>query len=413
MNKEVQLFSLKKECCGCGACTNICPRQAIHMEEDKEGFVYPVIDEAKCVQCGLCKTVCNYQNEHELHKPQSVYVMVNKDQNQVKKSASGGAFAALATSVLVNGGVVYGAAYERFEDDLKVVQTRITELSELHRLQGSKYVQSMTNFAYQDVKKDLLKNRVVLFSGTPCQVDGLKGYLKKDYENLITVDIVCHGVPNQKFFNGYIHLLEKKCGGKIESFNFRDKEKGWGDFYIQYGFKKNGRSKQKRIHCRVSSYYELFLTPVVYRENCYSCKYAGEKRTSDITIGDYWGIEHVHKELFFEKKWRNRRYTGISCVLANSLKGIELIKRLNDMVELVESSYDKAAALNGQLKEPSKQPEQREEILKLFSESGYEAVESKFKRELGNKVYLDKLKCMIPMGLKKEIREGIYIVKNR
>ncbi|HAR87529.1 MAG TPA: coenzyme F420 hydrogenase, partial [Ruminococcaceae bacterium] len=200
---------------------------------------------------------------------------------------------------------------------LTVKHISVTDIAELPRLQGSKYVQSSIGFAYKEVKQYLLQGRKVLFSGTPCQIDALKGFLNKDYDNLILIDIICHGVPSQKMFNEYVDLLEDKTKMTIDELNFRDKKKGWDNFYLNI----TNSNKNKDIFWELSSYYKFFVKGYIYRENCYSCKYATRKRISDITIGDYWGIRQQHPELFNDDKWFEYSYDGISCVMVNNEKG--------------------------------------------------------------------------------------------
>lgn len=224
----IELFAEKKDCCGCGACMNICPKTAICMEKDGYGFVYPRIDIEKCVECGACKKVCAFQNEPTRRQPQRVYAIASKNNDLVKKSASGGLFATMAVHVLEQGGCVYGAVMLHEEHELHIRHVCCETKAELYRLQGSKYVQSSLGYIFKDIQQKLKKDVFVLFSGTPCQVDALKSYLRKDYPNLLTVDIICHGVPSEQFFNDYIHYTEKKIGGEISEFKFRDKSSGWG-----------------------------------------------------------------------------------------------------------------------------------------------------------------------------------------
>lgn len=393
---NIDLFNEKKNCCGCGACSCVCPKKAIQMIEDDTGFIYPRIDNDKCVHCELCKSVCNYQKDHEAFKPLAGYVATNTNHEQLMKSSSGGAFSALATEILHNSGVVYGASYEMIHGNYMLKHIRIDTLESLPKLQGSKYVQSYIFEILPYVKKDLVAGKQVLFSGTPCQIDALKGYLRKNYDNLYTVDVICHGVPSQKFLNDYIHTIS----ADIETFEFRDKKQGWKDFYIKYGISE----KVKHIHCRVSSYYEYFLQGKTYRENCYCCKYASKLRYSDITIGDYWGIEQEHPELFSEKKWRDRIYDGISCVLANTEKGINLIKSAASL-ELVPSDYARIATNNGQLREPTHYSSQRDKILKLYNRHGYRAVDEEFRKNLGIKRIVFLAKASIPIGFKRKLKE--------
>lgn len=209
---SIVLFDDKKDCCGCGACMNVCPKNAIRMAEDEVGFVYPEIDQNLCVGCGVCKKACGYQMQPLMQKSEAVYAAASNNDNLLRKSASGGAFAVLAENVLKKGGVVYGAALPLENGKLEPKHLRIDTVERLTELQGSKYVQSAIGDTYAQAKKDLLDGKSVLFSGTPCQIAGLKQYLKKDYENLLTVDIICHGVPMQTIFPELYGRLREETG---------------------------------------------------------------------------------------------------------------------------------------------------------------------------------------------------------
>ena len=401
MKNEIILFENKEQCCGCGACVSVCPKKAISMQEDSCGFKYPRIDDALCVGCGACKKVCSYQNEAECNHPMKGYVAVNTNKKQVNGSASGGVFAAVAEKVLKAGGKVYGAAYS-FDKQVTVNTIGIDQLEDLPKLQGSKYVQSNTENIFDDVKKAVLEGRRVLFSGTPCQVAALNKFLGRKYENILTVDIVCHGVPNQRFFNDYLDTL-KKDSNDISEFNFRDKNRGWEDYFIRFNTKSSRKCKD--IHCRISSFYEYFLKSYVCRENCYSCKFASLDRPADLTIGDYWGIAKQHPELFKEDKWFERKYTGISCLLVNTEKGEQAIEACKEQLELVPSTVDKIAAGNGQLRQPTHRSEKREYIFELYRSKGYAAVENDFQKSLTLSYRIkDSLKCMIPLKIKMKIK---------
>ena len=397
----ITLFDKEKNCCGCSACMNVCPKQAIHMEENEYGFVYPVIESKLCIECGACKKVCSYQKENQGTASEKAYISVNKNKSQLMKSASGGVFSAIATKILDEGGVVFGASYVKEDGKLKVKHISVTDKGNLPKLQGSKYVQSDIGFAYKEVKEYLTQNKKVLFSGTPCQIDGLKGFLKKDYENLFLVDVICHGVPNQGMFNDYVDLLKNKINMDIRDFSFRNKEKGWDNFHIAIS---NG-NKTKNIFWKTSSYYKLFVDGSIYRENCYDCKYANPKRISDLTIGDYWGIIKQHPELFKEDKWFENSYNGISCVLVNSGKGQEMVDELTDYMEILPTTVEKVAMGNGQLRHPTPRPKEREKILDLYKEKGYAAIDDEFNKYLGKKLYYIKLKSSFPTKLKKNLRK--------
>ena len=244
------LFINKSDCCACGACENICSQKAITMQEDEYGFFYPVIDDSKCVGCSMCKSVCGFQNKKIENDPLEVYAAVAREKNIVEKSASGGIFTAIARAVLLDNGLIVGAA---LQEDYSVEHVIVEDEDGLEKLQGSKYTQSKINNVFSIVEKHLKKEEKVLFSGTPCQVAGLKSYLKKEYNNLITVDVICHRVPNNRMFQDYIRIIESKENGRISFFTFRDKSIGWG---INASVIINGH--KKKIWQSMSSYLYYF-----------------------------------------------------------------------------------------------------------------------------------------------------------
>lgn len=387
------LFTEKKDCCGCGACLNICPKQAIKMREDECGFIYPAIDEEKCIRCGHCKRVCAFQNKEEKNSPIECYAAISKNTDQARQSASAGIFAAIATTVIENGGIVYGAA---FDEKWKVHHISASTLDQLSTLQGSKYAHSDIERIYTDVKGKVITGREVLFSGTPCQVAGLQGYLGKEYENLLTIDIVCHGVPSNQMFQDYLKTLEIKHGGKIQKFTFRDKSIGWG---INGSAVING--KKIKIWQSASSYLFYFTKGWIYRENCYRCPYACEHRPADITLGDYWGIEKQHPELLKKGGWDESQ--GISLMIFNTNRGKQYFKYVEEIIELSHSTFEKASKYNEQLRMPSKRG-CREEIMGRFQEESWAAVEKKFDSEIGVRKYNSIIKSFIPQKIKRVIK---------
>lgn len=398
---SIILFDKEKNCCGCSACMNVCPKQAISMVENQYGFVYPKIDTQLCIECGACKKVCSYQKENNGVIPNKTYILVNKNKPQIMKSASGGAFSAIATKVLEEDGVVFGAAYVKEDGKLKVKHISVTDIAELPRLQGSKYVQSSVGFAYKEVRQYLQQGRKVLFSGTPCQIEALKGFLKKEYDNLILVDVICHGVPSQRMFNQYVDLLKEKYKMDIDDFSFRNKKEGWDIFYLNISNSK----KKKDIFWELSSYYWLFVKGYTYRENCYSCKYANQKRISDITIGDYWEIRNQHSELFKDDKWFEYGYEGISCVMVNNDKGQNVIESISDRIELLPTTYKKVSAGNGQLKHPTPCPKERDTLLDMYKNQGFVAVDKAYNEHKGKLSNTKKLKSLVPVGFKKSLKK--------
>ena len=310
------LFENKKDCCGCGACFNACPKNAVSMQEDDFGYIFPVIDSSLCVECGKCKQVCAFQNHAETNTPQEVFAAAAKNSDIIMNSSSGGVFTALAGHIIENGGIVFGAA---FGEDWNVRHIAVENKDQLRLLRGSKYTQSSTGTAFRQAQELLRKGKTVLYSGTPCQIAGLKGFLGKEYDTLLTVDLVCHGVPNNRMLSDYIKLLEQKENGKIVKFTFRDKSIGWGKNGSAVIESPNGKRYRKKLWESASSYPYYFAASLICRENCYSCRYACSNRPADITLGDYWGIEKAHPQYLSDKLHDDSK--GISVVIANTAKG--------------------------------------------------------------------------------------------
>lgn len=380
---DIKLAQDKNLCCGCAACAQICPKNAITMQEDQYGAIYPQINFEKCIGCHLCERTCMYQNKVDRsNEPCATYAVQLKDENIVQNSSSGGAFAALAETILEQGGVVFGCMMKQAEQALLPEHDMIDCLEDLPKLQGSKYVKSDTSMVYQNVRKQLASGRMVLFSGTPCQVDGLRCFLQgKNYENLLTVDLICHGTPSTKFFKDY--LLNKEKKGKICGFEFRNKDKGWGQFdYCCTIQKKGERHIEKRPSSR-SSYYWAFLNGMIYRENCYSCPYASLRRVSDITLGDWWGIEQEYPHLFKENDGFLERKRGVSCVLINTPQGQSWLNKCSDKIMCCETDTMKLAKYNKQLNRPSQMPESYRTTMEAYAELGYVAIDKLYKSKIG------------------------------
>lgn len=373
------LFSSNDQCCGCGACASICPKHAITMQQDEYGFQFPKVDAALCVNCALCTRVCDFQNEKAAMKPLEVYAVMRRDTDALVHSASGGAFAAIAETVIESGGVVFGAVLTEENALLTPIHCMAESKQELSAIYGSKYVQSDLRNTFSEAKNQLESGRTVLFSGTPCQIGGLRAYLSKDYPNLITMDLVCHGVPSAKMFQDYLRILQKKLKGRMTSFCFRHKTEGGGFIARVECMKKDGSVWYTDIPSYQSSYYEYFLRSELYRHSCYHCPYAGNQHPADITIGDYWGFEAEHPEVILPKGEMSPP-KGISVLIANTLKGIEWFTRCRESFFVVPSQIESAARHNGQLRQPSKHGAERERILKLYASKGYKAVDNAFIR---------------------------------
>ena len=270
----------------------------------------------------------------------------------------------------------------------------VDDVRKIGQLQGSKYVQSSIGAAYQQAKKQLAQGRKVLFSGTPCQIDGLYGFLGKENDDLITVDLVCHGVPNQRMFMDYLHSL-----GDVGRFSFRDKSLGWG---INGKYLLKGEKKPNNIWQSGSPYLYYFTKGMIYRDSCYVCKYACKHRPADITLGDFWGIEKQHPEYLKDNNFNARN--GISVVIGNTEKGVKLLESCSSLLNTGRSEFSKAAAGNTQLVRPSAIPQQRKEILDLYAQHGWQAVAERFVKNIGFRRYSSKIKSMIPYRLKELLK---------
>lgn len=395
----MKLFDTPSRCCGCTACASACPKFAISMVPDENGFVYPAVDESRCVHCGLCEQVCAYQHGQTRASEKEAYAAVSGCTN-VRESASGGLFAAFAQAVLEQGGAVYGCAMIYENGELWPRHICVTKQKDLIRLKGSKYVQSDLTGIYPDVRRRLEAGQTVLFSGTPCQAAGLKGFLRKEYENLFTVDIICHGVPGGELFRKYIAFEEQKQGAKITSFRFRDKSQGWK----LHGAMSLDDGRTVYFEPEESSYYQMFLNSYTYRENCYTCPYASDHRPGDVTIGDYWCIDLVHPELLGENGGPLDQESGISCLIVNSERGRLLLERFGGGIRRWDSTYENAARYNRQLTAPSALKPERERVLAMVKE-GYGTVDAWYRRRLRRIKMIRAIRAAVPRPVKTCIRK--------
>lgn len=319
----------RNKCTGCSLCANICPQTAITMKTDHFGFIYPSVDNNKCIDCKLCQKQCPI-NMPPLDKlsitKAAVFVEGNKE--YLMNASSGGAFGVLARYILEQGGTVFGC---NMSPQYKVQHISISSINELKLLQGSKYVQSDINYSYRECKQELEKGKFVLFTGCPCQIAGLKNFLRKDYEKLLTIDLICHGVPNQKMFQSYINDL--KQNKHIKEFRFRYK-KSKTDSSIYEGF----HSKDY--------FMSYFLWGKIYRPGCYKCRFAGNQRQGDFTIGDFWDNDIL--------KFNINTQNGASLIIFNTLKSykfIQLYKQNGSFQPITEEQI--MCRGGGQLKHPS------------------------------------------------------------
>ena len=347
------ILRIKEKCVGCKSCEQSCPRHCISMEDNKEGFWYPIVDEKNCVECGKCLKTCPAENiEQHRNMPQTVWAWRNKNDADIMKSASGGAADSAAKAVLQMGGVVYGAAYD---EQLVVSHIEIESNAEREKIQSSKYVQSDPNDSYSKVKQRLAEGKKVLYTGTPCQIAGLYAFLGGDKPNLYTVDLICHGVPSPKFLKKYIEYQNKQTDGRVIYFNFRSKDKrGWGTQYLL-------KTKTKTLS--LDRYGKHFMDGDCYRESCYQCAYANTSRVGDITVGDFWGIAKSHPEFNSPK--------GVSSVFVNTEKGQELFEKMKPFAEIEQATLKEAMVKQHNLVQPSNRPENRSNFYKEIDEPDF------------------------------------------
>lgn len=325
----------KAKCCGCTACASICAKHCISMKEDKEGFLYPMVDANSCVDCGACENVCPVLHACEGRKPSHCYAAKNKDAEVLKRSSSGGVFSILAQYVISEKqGVVFGAMWE----DDRVVHGAVERLEDLYKLRGSKYVQSDLRDSFNQVAVFLKDDRYVLFSGTPCEIAGLKSYLRKDYDNLLTVDLACHGVPSPKVLALYIHELKQKYGVETLRLNFKDKSTGWATYSVTA---KSGDKLLFSERATENIYMKGYLHELFSRPSCHDCAFKSFRSSSDITLADFWGIEKLLSDL--------NCFDGWSLVMGNTLKGDNTLAFVSRGHKMIEVGYHEAIRYNGAL----------------------------------------------------------------
>lgn len=288
------------ECCGCNGCVQVCPKSCISFDEDREGFRYPLVDLDKCIRCGLCEKVCPVLNPSELPATEpEVFAAINEDDRIRRESSSGGVFTAIAEEILAEGGVVFGAKYD---ENWEVCHGYVETKEDLKGFRGSKYMQSRIGSSYKDTLKFLKEGRKVLFTGTPCQIAGLKRFLRKDYENLYTVDSICHGVPSAKVWRMYLADMVKRGEIKyskadITKVGFREKLPGWLNSKVEIKSKDAEYAASKND----DPYFVAFIRNVTLRPICYQCPFKAGKSGSDLTMADFWGIRETDPEMFDDK----------------------------------------------------------------------------------------------------------------
>lgn len=368
----------KKDCCGCSACSEICPKKCISFNEDKEGFRYPNVDLDVCINCGLCEKVCPVTNDSESQKIVSVFAASIKNEEIRRESSSGGVFSYLAIQTINEGGIVYGASYN---NEWEVSHIGIEHIEDLRKLRSSKYMQSQIANSYIDVRANLQKGRKVLFSGTPCQIAGLKKFLRKEYENLLCVDFICHGVPSPKVWRKY--LLELIQTGNIgpsvqnlKQVNFRSKVPNWLFFQILID------SSQGTYVCSKDKdpYFRAFNMNVTIRPICYNCPFKAGRSASDLTIADFWGIKNIDPDIYNDN--------GVSMIIdygKNKFDLSELNLKSEDSkcIESCNGSFYNSAQYNDNRRVLFGKIDSAKSIIKLMER----CVNPSFLQRIGNRLY--------------------------
>lgn len=400
-----------QECTLCMACVNTCPQEAIDLGTDTYGYEQITIDAEKCIDCGLCGKVCQRRGQVPRSVPKINYAAQAKDRKSLMNSASGGAFQMLAQMVLEQGGVCYGCAFEKENGCFRAKHVRVDALTDLPKILNSKYIPSMISHAFREAKHDLETGSLVLFSGTPCQILGLKAFLNRDYDNLLTADLICHGVTATNLFNDYIAHLEHRDGIKIVDYVFRDKSVSWGTNYCYSYYKQGDPAKhilQKHCPREASSYMIHYLRDNIFRENCYSCSLSCKERVSDFTLGDYWEIEQEHPEYITKCKPRIVLRQGVSCILVNSEKAQRFGEQLSQKMIMHPVSLDSITTHNGNLRSASHRGKERDWFLDTYRKDGYAPIEEKYRRSVGKKMMIYGIKNFLKSYMPDWLRIWIY-----
>lgn len=344
-------------CTGCTACINICPQNCLTMKSDSQGFLYPMLQyPEKCIECNLCAKVCplNKKQTHILSEELTeAYAAYSLDDGLRKGSSSGGIFSEIAQMVIQTGGAVYGAAYGQ---DFRISHICVENFAELEKLRGAKYAQSDLTSVFPEIKERLKTGQQVLFSGTPCQIEGLKSYLRKDYENLLSIDIVCHGVPSPAAWEQYVfYRASKDCNGKLpERINLRSKVTGWSRYRYSNVYDYPGGKRYVQWGGE-DLYMKLFVRDYINRKSCEICQFKGFQRASDITLGDFWGIWDEIPEMDDDK--------GTSLVLLHSQKGKLYFQALDKKISYKKVTLEQAVAQNPSILHSSLAKPERDAVL--------------------------------------------------
>ena len=361
--KEKKLFYDFSNCSGCTACVKACPKKCITLKGNEEGFLYPQINYSECINCGICESVCHYKNSPDTKKCDIVYAAFNNDEEIRVNSSSGGVFYELAKWIVKKDGIVFGASYDK---DFNVVHCGIEKEEDIRMLMGSKYVQSDIGDTYKRVQDELNADRYVLFTGTPCQVNGLLAYLGKDYENLLTMDFICHGVPSPKVWRKYLDEKINEFGSNIKAVSFRDKKFGWKNFSMKIEF-ENGKAYISKV--TEDKFLRHFLTDISLRNSCYNCNAKGINRAADITVADFWGIVKINPNMNDDK--------GVSIIMIRGEKAKGVFLEISDCFTVIESDIDTVLKYNPSVTRSVSKNPLRRAFFKCFDKFGFGAAYEK------------------------------------
>lgn len=387
----------KQNCTGCHACATKCPKQCITMINDTEGFWYPQINQEECIDCGLCEKVCPIITplKFEDYFNPVAYACYNTNERVRLASSSGGVFTLIAEKILKQGGVVFGAG---FDENFNICHQCVERVEDLDKLRTSKYSQSKIGNMFKEAASFLDENRMVLFTGTACQIDGLKAYLNRPYDNLITQDIICHGVPSPMVWDHYMNFRKKVDDGhRIKRVNFRQKDLGWKQYRVLINY------DNEKEYCQTSAqdiFMKGFLNDLYLRPSCYTCNFKGSKRHSDITLADFWGIENILPEMFDDK--------GTSLVLIQSEKGKTLFKSIEKDLICQSVDMDEALKYNPAAIRPAPTPKNRQLFFQRFDKEPFDKIiRDLTKPSFKMRAKTAAVKALDKLGIKEQIKKVI------
>lgn len=378
----------KCDCCGCSACYNICPPKCIHMQPDVDGFWYPVVEIDECTECGLCERVCPILKEKSADNYEPLaYACINNNEAIRLDSSSGGLFTLIAEQVIEDGGAVFGANFNEIFD---VEHSCVEIKEELEKMRGSKYLQSRIGETYKQAKQLLKLGRKVLFTGTPCQIGGLKSYLGKSYSNLLCVDIVCHGVPSPEVWKKYVDYRQDKARSTAQRISFRRKDNGWKRFSVSFLFEDNTEyleTLDKDLYMRA------FLKNICLRPSCYACQFKTIHRQSDITLADFWEIQSILPDMDDDK--------GTSLIFVNSKAGKDMIECISNKMRFKEVDINEAIKYNSAaIKSVASNPN-REKFLEELHKITFDELVKKYCTDKLSVRVKKKVKPIVSTALKK------------